>query len=188
MASLYLSQPKKNAKAQGAALIHADEASFRQDSTLYRTWSQLGSQPEVPVTGQRKSIKVFGCVEVYSARFLYRRDKVFNAVTYLDFLEQVARRYYPRRVIWIQDNASYHKDRDVWAWFAANRSWWTVVNLPAYSPELNATERLWHHTRVTGTHNRYFVTQKELNDTLTFVFRSMQRRPEQIRGYFQPYC
>jgi putative transposase len=109
-------------------------------------------------------------------------------VTYLDFLEQVARRYYPRRVIWIQDNASYHKDRDVCAWFAANRSWWTVVNLPAYSPELNATERLWHHTRVTGTHNRYFVTKKELNDTLTFVFRSMQRRPEQIRGYLQPFC
>ena len=139
------------------------------------------------MTGQRKSIKVFGCVEVYSARFHYRRDTVFNAMTYLDFLEQIARHYYPRPVIWIQDNASYHKDHDVWAWFAANRSWWTVVNLPPYSPEFNASERLWHHTRVEGTHNRYFVTKEELNATLTSVFRSMQRRPEQIRGYLQPF-
>ncbi len=40
------------------------------------------------------------------------------------------------------------KDAHVWDWFAANRSWWTVFNLPPYSPEFNATERLWHHTRI----------------------------------------
>jgi len=168
-------------------LIHADEASFRQDSTLHWTWARRGHQPEFPTTGQRKSVKVFGCVDVYTAQFLYRRDVVFNAVTYLTFLEQVARHYYPRPIIWIQDNASYHKDADVWEWFASNRAWWTVANLPPYSPELNAVERLWHHTRLTGTHNRYFEHVDELNGTLTRVFRSMQRRPDQIRGYLQPF-
>ncbi len=96
MAPLYLSQSKKKARAQGAALIHGDEASFRQDSTLHATWARRGVQPQVPVTGQRRSVKVFACVEIHSARFLYRRDSVFNAETYLDFLEQVARHYYPR--------------------------------------------------------------------------------------------
>ena len=116
-------------------------------------------QPEVPVTGQRRSVKVFGCVEIHSARFLYRRDSVFNAETYLGFLEQVARQYYPRPVFWVQDNASYHKDANVWDWFAANRSWWTVFNLPPYSPEFNATP--------------------------TRVFRSIQRRPDQIRDTYR---
>ena len=59
--------------------------------------------------------------------------------------------------------------------------------LPPYSPDLNAVERLWHHTRLTGTHNRYFEDIDELNGTLTRVFRSMQRRPEQIHGYLQPF-
>jgi len=139
------------------------------------------------VTGARKSVKVFGCVEVYSARFLYRRDVVFNAATYLGFLEQVARRYYPMPVIWIQDNASYHKDGYVWDWFAENRNWWTTVNLPPYSPELNATERLWHYTRITGTHNRYFANVAELDDTLTRVFRGIQRKPARIIGYVRPF-
>lgn len=139
------------------------------------------------MTGQRRSVKVFGCVEIYSARFLYRREKVFNAGTYLKFLDQVARRYYPQPVIWIQDNASYHRDSDVWDWFAARRSWWTTANLPPYSPEFNASEPLWHHTRMTGTHNRYFATASELDATLTRVFRSIQRRPDQIRGYLQPF-
>lgn len=168
-------------------MIHADEATFRQDSTLHRTWARRGSQPEIPVTGERRSVKVFGCVDIYSARFLFRRDSVFNAETYLDFLEQVADRCYPQPVIWIQDNAAYHKESGVWEWFAANREWWTVVNLPPYSPDLNASERIWHHTRVTATHNRYFSTQVELNGTLTRVFRSIQRRPEQIRGYLRPF-
>jgi transposase len=132
-------------------------------------------------------VKVFGCIEVHSARFLYHRDTVFNARTYLDFLEQVARHYYPRHVFWIQDNAAYHKDAEVWQWFSANRSWWHVTNLPPYSPEYNAAEPLWHHTRITGTHNRYFDTPESLDTTLTHVFRSMQRNPDQIRGYLQPF-
>jgi transposase len=154
---------------------------------LHRTWARRGCQPTVPVTGQRKSVKVFGCVDIYSARFLYHRAAVFNAVTYLDFLEQLARRYYPRPVLYIQDNASYHKDKDVWAWFKANRSWWETYNLPAYSPEFNATERLWHHTRMTGTHNRYFADEAELIGVLLSVFRKMQHNPDHIRGYLKPF-
>ena len=187
MASPYVSKSKKNAKAQGAALIHADEATFRQDSTLHWTWARRGHQPRAPVTGERRSVKVFGCVDVFSARFLYRRHRVFNGETYLDFLQQIDRRYAQQAVVWVQDNASYHKHRDVKAWFEDHDGRWTVVHLPPYSPELNATERLWHHTRITGTHNRYFATEAELHVTLTGVFRSIQRRPDQIRGYLQPF-
>jgi hypothetical protein len=79
-----------------------------------------------------------------------------------------------------QDNATYHKDGDVWAWFDANRHWLEVHQLPPYSPELNPTERLWGHTRRTGTHNRYFPDEKELSGTLSRVFGEMQSYPELI--------
>ena len=188
MASIYLSIGQKKTRAQGATLIHEDEASFRQDSTLFSTWSRKGCQPLVPVTGERNSVKIFGCVDIYRPRFLYQRTTVFNADTYLAFLEErLARYYYPNRVYYIQDNASYHKDKDVWAWFKANRSWLEVYNLPPYSPEFNATERIWHHVRMEGTHNRYFCTKDELLNTLRSVFRSIQRRPDQIEGYLQPF-
>jgi len=123
-------------------LIFEDEATFRQDSTLHRTWARKAFQPQVPVTGQRKSIEIFGSVEIFSALFTYHRDTVFNAETYLVFLEQIARRFYPGPVIFIQDNAAYHKDKDVWSWFSKNRPWLEVHNLPPYSPEFNATERI----------------------------------------------
>jgi transposase len=140
------------------------------------------------VTGQRKSIKIFGAVDLHSARFLYRMDTVFNAETYLGFLEDIARLYRRQGVHLIQDNASYHKDADVWAWFKSNRHWLEVHQLPPYSPEFNATERLWQHTRRNGTHNRYFATEDELTRTLTRVFGDIQRNPDSIRGYLRPFC
>lgn len=169
-------------------MIHGDEASFRQDSTLHCTWSRYGCQPSVAVTGQRKSLKVFGSVEIFSARFLYKMAEVFNAETYLSYLEQIARAYFPRKTFLIQDNASYHKDHTVWSWFGENKKWLTVFNLPPYCPELNATERLWHHTRMSGTHNRYFISAGELYDAVCAVFKSIQHAPHQIRGYLHPFC
>jgi hypothetical protein len=185
---LHVPQSEKKTAREGAALIFEDEASWRQDSTLHSTWARRGSQPEVPVTGQRKTVKIFGSVELYEARFHYRRADVFNAETYLVFLEEtVARRYYPRPVHLIQDNASYHKDRTVWDWFKANRRWIEVHQLPPYSPEFNAAEKIWRYTRKEGTHNRYFSTQDDLVDTLSRIFRRIQRRPGEIMGYMRPF-
>jgi transposase len=142
---------------------------------------------EIPTTGQRNTLKIFGTIELYRARFLYHFQKVFNAETYRAYLERIVRCYFPQKVYLIQDNASYHKDRGVWTWFADHRKHIEVYNLPAYSPELNALERIWHHTRLHGTHNRYFATQDELRSALTSTFRSIQKNPSQIMGYLHSY-
>ena len=148
----------------------------------------MGCPPEVPVTGERKNVKILGAIELWRTRFDYRQDTVFNATTYLGFLEQLARRYRRQGAILIQDNASYHKDAEVWAWFRSNRHWLEVHQLPAYSPELNPTERLWQHTRKNGTHNRFFAGKDALITTLTRVFGEMQSHPQLIRSYLTPFC
>lgn len=111
-------------------MLFTDEASFRQDSTLHATWSRVGHPPEVPVTGERKSVKILGAIELWRSRFHYKQDATFNAVTYLGFLEQLARHYRRRGAILIQDNASYHKDAEVWRWFSTNRHWLEVHHCP----------------------------------------------------------
>jgi transposase len=148
----------------------------------------MAHQPDVPVTGERKSVKILGAVELYRARFLYKRDSVFNADTYLTFLEeQIAPRYRRQGAVLVQDNASYHKDKDVWRWFAANRRWLEVYQLPPYSPQFNPAERLWQHTRKNGTHNRYYLNLDELMATLLRVFGEMQSAPKIITPYLRPF-
>ena len=85
-----LSQSYKKAQTQNWALIFSDQASFREVSTLYATWSRVGQPPKIPVTGQRKSVKSLGAIELFQTRFHYRQETVFNASTYLGFLGQLA--------------------------------------------------------------------------------------------------
>jgi len=61
--------------------------------TLHATWSRIGHPPEIPVTGEHKSVKIPGAVELWQARFHYQQDTVFNASTYLAFLHHLAPHY-----------------------------------------------------------------------------------------------
>ena len=56
------------------------------------------------------------------------------------YLERLVRSYFPRKIYLIQDNASYHKDGEVWDCFSGHRKNIEVYNLPTYSPELNAQQ------------------------------------------------
>ena len=99
----------------------------------------------------------------------------------------LARKFYPKQVCYIQDNASYHKHSDVWEWFAENKHWLHVKNLPPYCPELNATEYIWHHTRVAGIHNQYFDSKDQIITALEKVFQDIRKNPKQIKGYLKPF-
>ena len=140
------------------------------------------------MTGARKSVKIFGAIEIYRSEFYYKQDTVFNAETYLSFLKELKRHYFRRGAILVQDNASYHKDGDVYEWFSSNREWLEVFQLPPYSPQFNAAERIWQYTRKNGTHNRYFVSIDELLCTLVRVFAEIQMSPSMIDGYLLPFC
>jgi transposase len=185
--ALHVSTAKKNARGEGAAVLFEDEATFRKDPTLYQTWAKVASQPEIPTTGGRESCKVFGAVHLFTGRFTYGMDTVFNAQTFVGFLERIVRSYYPRKVYLILDNASYHKKEEVWAFVRAEHGQLFLYFIPPYSPELNAIERVWHYVRIGATHNRYFESLWELDTSLRHTFRSIQSRPSQITGYLHPF-
>lgn len=191
MDTLHLSQPEKKTEEENGIIVYEDEASFRQTPTLYRTWARIGSQPQIPTRGERNTQKIFGAVSLYDGRFVYRHQtEYFNAATYIDFLEaHLLPAFYRRgrRVFLIHDNASYHKKPEVHAWFRKHRKKLEVFWLPPYSPEFNAVERIWRYTRMKATHNRYFDTPDELCACLFNTFEDIQRHPENIMGYLEPF-
>src|SRR5437879_7747204 len=143
---------KKSAAAKpGVDLHRRSQLSPRFYPARHLEPDRLSSGSSRDRTAQER--EDFWAIELKKTRFHYRQDTVFNASTYFAFLQQLARSYRRQGAVLIQDNATYHKDGDVWAWFDANRHWLEVHQLPPYSPELNPTERLWRYTRQTGTHN-----------------------------------
>jgi transposase len=118
------------------------------------------------------------------------RREYFNAETYLSFVDGVLLPHYYRRrhrVYLIQDNASFHKKPGVLEFFAKHSRQIEVFSLPPYSPDFNATERLWHYTRKESTHNRYFDRPAALCQSLFATFADMQRHPEKICGLLVPF-
>ena len=91
------------------------------------------------------------------------------------------------RIYLIQDNASYHKAPEVKEWLKSNRRYLEMFSLPPYSPEFNATERIWQYTRKEATHNVFFETPEDLCKNLFEVFKSIEAHPETIQNRVAPY-
>jgi hypothetical protein len=104
----------------------------------------------------RKSIALFGAVNLRSGRLLTMYASPFNTDSFGVFLGQVAcYRDRGRRNLLILDNASYHRTSAVPVSLALDP-------LPAYSPELNPIERVWKLLRRLRIHNVYFETLEHL--------------------------
>lgn len=191
MGPLHVPQLKKKAREEKAVVVFEDEATFRQSPTLHQTWAIRNSQPQIPTRGKRNSQKILGGVAAATGKFVYQHQtEYFNAQTYIRFLEQTLMPGFYRRnhrVYLIQDNASYHKKPEVYEWFSKNRKRLEVYLLPPYSPKFNATERIWHYTRMESTHNRYFDSPQELCQALFSTFQDIQHSPENIIGLVAPF-
>lgn len=158
---------------------------------MHATWARVASQPHIPTRGERNTQKIFGAVRLDTAQFTYlHQPDYFQWETYVAFLDQIlVPAFYRRghRVFLIQDNASYHKKRETYQWFAQHRRYVEVFQLPPYCPELNATERIWNYTRKQATHNRYFEQPQHLCRALYRTFHHVQRHPEEIANLIRPF-
>jgi transposase len=109
----------------------------------------------------RKSIALFGAVNLRSGKLVTMFATPFNAESFGVFLQQVARnRDRRRRNVLIVDNASYHRQPTV-------PESLTLDHLPPYSPELNPIERVWKLLRRLRIHNVYFETLDHLTEEVT---------------------
>ncbi len=91
------------------------------------------------------------------------------------------------RIFLIQDNVGYHKKSETYLWFNSNRKYIEVTNLPPYSPEFNAVEKIWNYTRKNCTHNRYFETKEYLCNAIFENFKDIQNNLNKIMNLLKPF-
>ena len=126
--------------------------------------------PTVLMAPTRKSVSLFGAVNVRKGTLVTRREnESFNAVTFNRFLVHLLQ-YRPKgkKMVIILDNAKYHHAVLLHPFLKKHRRTLSLEFLPAYSPELNPIERVWKLTRKLCTHNTYF---DRLDDLVEAVAR-----------------
>ena len=141
-----------------------DECHFQQHGTRCIMWVPPEEKdPVVFHAPTKKSVSLFGAVNLSSGKLIYTISPVFNAVTFAAFLKYVLKRSSKqKKILIILDNARYHHAVLLKPWLKKNRHRLTLLFLPPYSPELNPIERVWKLTRRNCTHNQYFPSLDSL--------------------------
>lgn len=135
-----------------------DECHFQQHGSRCAMWIPPEEKdPVVLHAPTRKSVSLFGAVNLSSGKFIHTISPIFNAVTFADFLKKLLKRSSKHKKIFlILDNARYHHAILLKPWLKKNKRRLTLLFLPPYSPELNPVERVWKLTRRNCTHNQFF--------------------------------
>jgi transposase len=124
--------------------------------------------PVVLQAPTRKSIALFGAVNIRSGRLITMLTDPFDSTSFEWFLRLLLRhRRRRRRTVLILDNAAYHYGENLEELLGGYRGRVGLDYLPPYSPDLNPIERVWKLLKRLCTHNQYFETLDELLEAVT---------------------
>jgi transposase len=160
-------------------VLFEDETGFSLHPKLGRVWAKKGSRPFVYTQSQhQKRLNIFGWVDLIHGWHGIMKGVRGDTHGFIQMLRKILFRFKGRIIdLWI-DNARWHKGAKVAA-FIAEYSFFHLHYLPAYHPELNYQERLWHTMRYEETTNVYFETISDLDQC---IFKRSQRwKPKKIK-------
>jgi len=193
MAHPDLGEGTRLAAATGAWIVFEDEAGATLRPPKARTWAARGHTPQVAVSGRggRVSMAALVCYRPgCRARLFYRvlvhrrragERRSFSEDDYAG-LVAAAHAQLTAPIILIWDNLNVHRSAAMRRFCDAHDDWLTVVQLPAYAPELNATEGVWAHVK-RDLGNLLAGTLDQLAASAKRLLKRIQYRPELIDGF-----
>ena len=158
-----------------------DETGFSLRVIRRKDWGKKGKRKKI--TGQRRRgrVNVMGGIREYDRKRLCFFIKKGNADTFYEQLQQLnllvrnewIEKGNPRedfqkigpKIVVILDNVSYHKRQDIRDKIVQELPNIVLEFLPAYSPDLNIIELVWHSCKEYIAH-RLFKSVDELKDLL----------------------
>jgi len=143
---------------------------------LRRVWSSKGTRPIAFALPADEWWWVYAAVHPASGRVFWLVLPHLNAEMMQRFLDELARTHATqgKRIVMVLDGATAHRAKSL---CIPERL--TLVPLPAYTPELNPTERLWSAVRE-GVANRSFDTLDMLEAAVCTRCQKISAAPQQV--------
>lgn len=166
-----------------------DEARFGLQPTLRRVWSQRGQRPVAWQQPRYAWVWVYGCVHPPTGRthtLLMPRVNVEAMSAALAAFAHDMGVDAAHRVVLVLDGAGWHRAKKLVVPDGLEL-WW----LPAYTPQLNPTERVWTLVRE-ATANRTFGSLDELDAVVGQRCVALHHDPKQVSKattyHWWPWC
>ena len=133
-------------------ILMLDETLILETPPLTSCYCQIGEQRCVPITGNRTKRVLHGVLNIGSGDALSLVTAKWTQETHQDFLRMIRAHWRGWHSVLFEDRASQHTadaSRDL-----ADELEIQIRFLPRATPELNAMDHLWRHTRRYGLANR----------------------------------
>jgi transposase len=129
-----------------------DETIITEAPPLYSCYGHVGEQVRVPITGSRAKRILHGAINVHSGDVALLITEEWVNETHQAFLAMVRSHWRGWNIVLFEDRASQHKSPKSLAY--AEELGIEVRLLPKATPELNAMDHLWRHTKKQAVGNR----------------------------------
>src|SRR5918992_5508750 len=139
-----LAHHQKGAAAQPQTILFLDESGFYPLPSVVRTYAPGGQTPLVRDWWTRDHLSAISAISPEGKLYFRSQDRAINSDDVVAFLEHLLREG-PGRMVLIWDGAPIHRSHTIREFLthgAAPRL--HLERLPAYAPELNPGEGLWH--------------------------------------------
>jgi transposase len=173
---------KKEAEAAGRTILWIDESAFYLLPGCVRTWAPRGESPVLRAYLSRDHLSVISAMTADGKLYLQVLDHALCGADVVRFLQQL-RRQIAGQLLVIWDGAPIHHGQAVREFLAqggAHRI--RLEQLPAYAPELNPDEGIWHYLKHVELRNVCCDDLAELRHELMLAVRRLRRKPQVIQS------
>jgi transposase len=177
----------KLAKKKRSLVFYADESLITLMPYIGKTWAFPDKKPIVRVSGMRgQNIGITAAINQQGRMcFELTKDKErFTARVFIRFIKKMRKAFPDRHIILIVDGAPTHKAKIVKAFEEENVKWLQLEILPAYSPELNPTEKSWRFLKTKKLNGSMAKDKKELRTETIKNVRKIKKDKERISSFF----
>jgi transposase len=178
----------KYAKNKRSLLFYADESIISLIPYIGKTWTFPNKTPIVRVSGKRgQNIGVTAAVNQQGRMCfeLTKEGERFTAKIFIRFLKTMHRENSDRTIVLIVDGASTHTAGIVKDFIKKNKSWLRLEILPAYSPELNPTEKAWRFLKTKKLNGSTVKNKEELRDETKKMIKQIKKDKNRVATFFE---
>lgn len=171
------------AKREKAVIYWGDETGICNQDQIGRGYAPKGQTPVLTQTGQKISASMIAAVNNRGfMRFKFYKGAL-NVAIFIDFMKRLIKDA-KQKVFLIVDNLRVHHAKKVREWLMQHKDEIEIFYLPAYAPEHNPDEYLNNDLKQALKNRPRPKDRAELVSGASSVLRSIQKRPDRVRSYF----
>lgn len=175
------------AKKRRALLFYADESLISLIPYVGKTWAFPKTKPIVRVSGRRGQHVGITAAVNEQGRICFeltQEDETFTSRTFLRFVRKLRKEFPSRRIVLIVDGAPIHIAKIVRAFAEKHKERFRLEILPAYSPELNPTEKTWGFVKTKKLNAATSTNKEELRKMTENIMQDLKKNKSRISSFF----